>query len=34
MRWLGAESVQDRLPITAYLEMPDGVTWIGNAPGG
>lgn len=33
MSWLGAESVPDRLPITAYLEMPDGVTWIGNAQG-
>lgn len=33
MSWLGAETVPDRLPMTAYLEMPDGSVWIGNAQG-
>ncbi len=33
MRWLGSESIPERLPITAYLEMPDGTAWIGNAQG-
>ena len=32
-RWLGAESVPERLPIMAYLETTDGNTWIGNAKG-
>ena len=33
LSWLGAEAVPDRLPINAYLEMPGGVVWIGNAQG-
>jgi hypothetical protein len=33
MSWLGAEAVPDHLPISAYLEMPNGVAWIGNAQG-
>ena len=33
MSWLGAEAAPDRLPITAYLEMPEGVVWMGNAQG-
>ena len=33
MRWLGAEAVPDRLPVSAYLESGPGVTWIGNAQG-
>lgn len=33
MRWMGAESIPERLPITAYLETPDGTLWIGNAQG-
>lgn len=33
MRWLGAESVPERLPINAYLAMPDGTVYIGNAQG-
>jgi hypothetical protein len=33
MRWLGAETVPDRLPISAYLETEKGVVWIGNAQG-
>lgn len=33
MRWMGAESIPERLPITAYLESADGTAWIGNAQG-
>jgi hypothetical protein len=33
MSWLGAEAVPDHLPMTAYLEMPGGAAWIGNAQG-
>ena len=33
MHWLGGESVPERLPITAYLELPGGEIWIGNAQG-
>ncbi len=33
MKWLGAESVPERLPIMAYLEGGDGTRWIGNANG-
>lgn len=33
MAWLGAETIPERLPITAYLEMADGTVWIGNAQG-
>ena len=33
MKWLGAESVPERLPIMAYLEGADGTRWIGNANG-
>lgn len=33
MSWLGAESVPARPPMTAYLEMPGGTTWIGNSQG-
>jgi len=33
MRWLGAETLPERLPITAYLELTDGSQWIGNAQG-
>jgi hypothetical protein len=33
MRWMGSETIPERLPITAYLEMPDGAAWIGNAQG-
>jgi hypothetical protein len=33
MRWMGAETIPERLPITAYLETPDGVIWIGNTQG-
>lgn len=31
--WLSSETIPDRLPITAYLETPDGTIWIGNAQG-
>lgn len=33
MAWMGAETVPERLPITAYLETVDGTIWIGNAQG-
>lgn len=33
MSWMGAETIPDRLPITAYLESADGTIWIGNAQG-
>jgi hypothetical protein len=33
MKWLGAESVPERLPIMAYLEGADGTRWVGNANG-
>lgn len=33
MRWMSAESLPDRLPITAYAEAADGTVWIGNAQG-
>ena len=33
MKWLGSESVPERLPIMAYLEGTEGTTWIGNANG-
>lgn len=33
MRWMGSETIPERLPITAYLETPDGTIWIGNAQG-
>lgn len=31
--WMGSETIPERLPITAYLETPDGTTWIGNSQG-
>jgi hypothetical protein len=33
MRWMGSETIPERLPITAYMETPDGTIWIGNAQG-
>ena len=33
MTWMGSETIPERLPITAYLETPDGTIWIGNAQG-
>lgn len=33
MRWLGAETIPDRLPINAFVQGPDGAAWIGNAQG-
>lgn len=33
MRWMGSESIPERLPITAYLESTDGTIWLGNAQG-
>ncbi len=33
MAWMGAETIPERLPITAYLESADGTVWIGNAQG-
>jgi hypothetical protein len=33
MRWLGAESIPERLPINAFVQGPDGAAWIGNAQG-
>jgi len=33
MSWLGAETVPDRLPITAFTQTADGSIWIGNAQG-
>lgn len=33
MRWLGAETIPDRLPINVFAQGPDGAAWIGNAQG-
>ena len=33
MRWLGAETIPERLPINAFTQGPDGAAWIGNAQG-
>ena len=33
MRWLGAETIPERLPINAFIHGPDGAAWIGNAQG-
>ncbi|MBP6748564.1 MAG: PepSY domain-containing protein [Xanthomonadaceae bacterium] len=33
MRWMSSETIPDRLPVTAYAEMPDGSIWIGNGQG-
>lgn len=33
MSWMGAETVPERLPVTAFAETAGGVLWIGNAQG-
>jgi hypothetical protein len=33
MKWMGAETLPERLPIMAYLEGADGTVWVGNANG-
>lgn len=33
MSWMGAETVPERLPITAFTQTAEGANWIGNAQG-